>query len=226
MLNPMTAFVTVRQLPACRFCTDRDAIADGLCRRHRALRNQARGRAHDWTREIVIRVSLQPVNARLRSWPEATRKTRSGVEDEQQAAGTQHIDQLLKCALSTNFGELCVSTNVQLMFCQLSRSVEYRALNTVAIPCLSLIAVAWLRDPVRVSRLLSGEQAQRIGQAIGRTRLPKRTGASLQVGAAARALERLAREKELLPKCGFKAARVTSPELASEIGRQNEGAHR
>ncbi len=30
--------------PVCRFCPDRDAIADDLCRRHRALRNQARGR--------------------------------------------------------------------------------------------------------------------------------------------------------------------------------------
>jgi hypothetical protein len=32
------------RLPTCRFCTDRDAVADDLCRRHRALRNQARGR--------------------------------------------------------------------------------------------------------------------------------------------------------------------------------------
>jgi len=32
------------RLSTCRFCTDRDAVADDLCRRHRALRNQARGR--------------------------------------------------------------------------------------------------------------------------------------------------------------------------------------
>lgn len=33
------------RLAACRFCPDRDAIADGLCRKHQALRNLARGRA-------------------------------------------------------------------------------------------------------------------------------------------------------------------------------------
>jgi hypothetical protein len=33
------------RLSTCRFCTNRDAVADDLCRRHRALRNQARMRA-------------------------------------------------------------------------------------------------------------------------------------------------------------------------------------
>jgi hypothetical protein len=36
------AVATDRRLPACRFCQDRDAAEDGLCRRHAVLYRQAR----------------------------------------------------------------------------------------------------------------------------------------------------------------------------------------